>query len=122
MVTEAATRPAPDWGDDIMPPPPAPATIEEIAAWAEACAARGAGAGLEPEPELPPLPEPGTPERGRFDAEQARMVAGLLRVARMRPALCPARPFAGCFCGQCGAQGWRRSAGGWRCTGCSPPA
>ena len=35
---------------------------------------------------LPPLPEPGTPERTRLDRKQAAIVAGLLHAAQMRPA------------------------------------
>lgn len=71
-------------------------------------------------PPLPSLPELGTPERDQFDAKQAAMVAGLLRAARMRPPLCPSRPGPGCFCSQCGGEGWRATADGWRCAQCSP--
>lgn len=75
---------------------------------------------LPPLPPLPSLPEPGTPERERFDAKQNAMVTGLLRAARMRPPLCPSRPGAGCFCSQCGGEGWRQAGDGWRCAQCSP--
>ena len=97
----------------------------DVAAWAEACAAR-ALEGYEPEPtgdDMPPLPEPGSPERARFDAEHARIVAGLLRVSRIRPLSwvdAGGRPCPGAFCGACGAETWRRSGAVWRCAGCFP--
>lgn len=76
---------------------------------------------------LPPLPEPGTPERARLDRDQAVMVAGLLHVARMRPTSWSdpaALPSRGCFCSRCKGQLWwteREEPKGWRCTACLPP-
>ena len=78
--------------------------------------------------EPPPLPEPGTTERARWDAEQARMVRGLLDTARQRPpswADTAARPSPGCWCSFCHGQRWwceREAPRGWRCGTCHPPA
>ena len=55
-------------------------------------------------PDPPPLPEPGTSERARWYAEQARMVRGLLDAAQQRPAFWSdgaAIPTLGCWCNRC---------------------
>ena len=78
-------------------------------------------------PDLRPLPEPGTPARARWDAQQAQMVRGLLDTARQRPPSwvdAAATPSAGCRCSCCRGQRWwceREAPKGWRCGTCHPP-
>jgi hypothetical protein len=115
-MSEAAARFAARYGetlDDLGAPP----------------AASDNPLGFDPadyaEEPLPPLPEPGTPERERMDRDQAAMVAGLLHVARMRPASwkgAAGRFFAGCFCTDCGGACWWGDADGWHCAACYPAA
>ena len=75
----------------------------------------------------PPLPEPGTPERERWDAGHAQMVRGLLATARQRPpswADSAAIPSLGCWCSCCRGQRWwteRERPKGWRCGTCHAP-
>lgn len=76
----------------------------------------------------PPLPEPGTPERARWDARHAAMVRGLLATAMQRPPSwsdTASIPSLGCWCSCCRGQRWwteREGPKGWRCGACHPPA
>ena len=78
-------------------------------------------------PDPPPLPEPGSAARARWDAEQARMVRGLLETARQRPPFwtdSTAIPSPGCWCSCChGSRWWTEIARptGWCCGVCHPP-
>ena len=102
-------------------------TPQITAAWIERAAAEALDGYQAPEP-TPSLPEPGTPERVRFDTRQAAMVSGLLNVARQRPPSWSdpaALPSRGCFCSCCKGQRWwceRDAPKGWRCWTCHPPA
>jgi hypothetical protein len=109
-----------------------PATGRRWTIWGVDLAADDGVLGFDPadyaEPPLPPLPDRGTPERARFDRDQAAMVAGLLHVARMRPVSWDdpaALPSRGCFCSRCNGQLWRcerEAPRGWSCTACLPPS
>jgi hypothetical protein len=84
-----------------------------------------APANTPPDPQ--PLPEPGTPERKRWDTDHAQMVRGLLDTARQRPPAwydAAANPSRGCWCSCCNGQRWwreREAPKGWRCGTCQPP-
>lgn len=80
--------------------------------------------------DLPSLPEPGTPERARWAAEQAAMVRGLLAAASQRPSSWsraePHQPAPGVWCSRCRGRRWwslggREGSRRWRCGTCHPP-